>query len=156
MTPIAIIILAAGRGKRWGQVTNKVLVDIKGEPLITRTCRLAREVFGEAPTVVTIEDDVSRAIGQSHFLVPHKYRWTVETLLNTHTIWDGRVIVLLGDTYYTERTLNLIKHTDLPVCYFGRLLEIYAMSFSYLVTVFRLLLDAIGHAEQNAFPSNRP
>ena len=152
----AVIILAAGKGERWAQASNKVLVYIKGEPLITRTTRLAREVFDVAPTVVTIEDDVSRAIGKAHFLVPSNYRWTVETLLSTQPIWDSRVVVLLGDTYYTRQTLNLIKHTDLPICYFGRLLEIYAMSFNDPVAVLRLLRDAIKHAEQNSFPENRP
>lgn len=156
MYNLTVLILAAGRGERWAQESNKVLVNVRGEPLLTRTSRMAREIFSEAPTVVTIEDDVSRAVGRGHFLVPSKYRWTVETLLSTAPIWDGRVIVLLGDTYYTEKTLKLIKHTDLPVCYFGRLLEIYAMSFTDHVLAYRLLNRAIQHAERGNHGKNRP
>ena len=156
MHNLTVLILAAGRGERWAQASNKVLVYVRGEPLIIRTQRLAKSIFGVDPIVVATEKDVVAAVYPVKLCYPEASRWTVETLFSTHRLWRGRTIVLLGDTYYTEKTLRLIKHTDLPVCYFGRLLEIYAMSFNDPVAVLRLLRDAIKHAEQNSFPENRP
>ena len=156
MQNLTVLILAAGRGERWARASNKVLVYVRGEPLVARTVRLAKSIFGVEPVVVAVEKDVVAAAGPGNYIIPEASRWTVETLFSTYSLWRGRTIVLLGDTYYTKKTLRLIKHTDLPVCYFGRLLEIYAMSFNDPVAVLRLLRDAIRHAEQNSFPENRP
>ena len=156
MSKVTVIILASGAGKRWGQATNKVLVDVNGEPLICRTQRMAKKIFGVNPITVTRHMDVANAVGQGNYLYIDETEWTTETLYRSSKIWRGRVIVLLGDTYYTVQTLSLIRNTTLPIAYFGRLLEIYAMSFYDLVGVLRLAHTAIKHAEKVERPDYRP
>jgi len=143
-----VLILAAGKGERWGSASNKVLVDINGEPLLNRTRRLAHRVFGIEPYIVSHSFDIERFVpGQYHD--PDKRRWTVETLMSTESLWTRRVFVLLGDTYYTINSLWLIKNSDKLVCFFGRLLEIYALSFGYHETIKRAADVVISHAESS-------
>lgn len=61
--PIFAVILAAGRGKRFG--ATKQLVEIDGQPMVRRACRLARGICGENTLLVTGHDSaaVLRAAG---------------------------------------------------------------------------------------------
>jgi hypothetical protein len=144
-----VLVFAGGKGTRWGNTTNKVLVDVNGEPLVVRVVRLAQQVFDCPVVVATQYDDVAGVVTNSDTptFPPLPNRWLSEALLSTRSLWRERTIVLLGDTYYTEKCLNLIKHTDKLVCYFGRLLEIYAVSFRYHLTMERACEAAIASAE---------
>lgn len=160
MSDLIVLILAAGEGKRWGQAANKVLVDIYSEPLIVRTHRMAQKIFGVTPITITKHKDVAEAVGFGNYFLVGDTRWTVETLFGCLEIWgpaqENRVIVLLGDTYYTTQTLNLIKHTTLPLCYFGRLLEIYAMQFYDHMLAYDMIVKALRHAQENQDVNYRP
>ena len=97
-----VLILAAGEGRRWGYATNKVLVDVHAEPLIVRTHRMARKIFGVTPITVTKHKAVAEAVGSGNYFLVGDTRWTVETLYGCLGLWGpgdtNRVIILLGDT----------------------------------------------------------
>ncbi|QSR27978.1 4-diphosphocytidyl-2C-methyl-D-erythritol kinase [Nocardioides aromaticivorans] len=48
----AVVVLAAGSGSRVGAEVNKILLPLRGEPLIARSVRTALEVPGVDPVVV--------------------------------------------------------------------------------------------------------
>ena len=61
--PVFAVVLAAGRGERFGGA--KQLADIDGQPMVRRACELARAVCGDNTLLVTGHDSaaVLRAAG---------------------------------------------------------------------------------------------
>jgi hypothetical protein len=116
-----ILLLCAGEGTRWGDFLGvpKQLVAFGEEPLLRRTVRLLAELGYAANTVCVTTDHRLMLEGVATF-EPTGYRWTVETLLSTQSLWGRRVIVLLGDVFFTRRSLLRIMSCHCPIACFGR------------------------------------
>jgi len=83
--------------------------------------------------------------------VPAASRWICETLLSTDQIWKGRVIVLLGDTIYSQSAMNNIFNEIKPLCFFGTYNEIFALSFDNPeigIRIHSALNSIVRHAER--------
>lgn len=133
------LICAAGSQARWagaGGQGFKQHVVIGGETLIGRTYRLACERCYEVTTIVRDPDRWTGINAQSSVREP----WMGEMgkLLDGRAYWpeNGEVLLLMGDVFYTQETLDLIvdHEPDQPTVY-GRVLddrryEIFAMRFA--------------------------
>jgi len=53
----AIVLLAAGSGRRFGHSTNKVWLDLLGKSVISRTILNANKAFPDAPLILVINPD---------------------------------------------------------------------------------------------------
>jgi 2-C-methyl-D-erythritol 4-phosphate cytidylyltransferase len=76
----AIVLLAAGAGRRVGASRNKVLLPLGGMPVLAHSVRTALEVDGVHRVVVVVRGDDHAAVADA--LAPH---------LGTHDVWlvDG-------------------------------------------------------------------
>jgi hypothetical protein len=101
--PITIIVQAAGDGARWKSSTPKHLTVVNGERLIDRVVRQFRDndrntVLINGPYLIEGADKIAggRDGIDSHLAVaPHWSR-------------DGRTLVVLGDTWYTDAAARTI------------------------------------------------
>lgn len=149
---ITVLILAAGEQDRWkmdGPPYHKQLLDAGGETIIARIVRQCQERGIMAPVVVTHHERIMKALPGTWVFKPNRRRWTVETLYSTRQMWRGRVIVLLGDVFYSSATMNKIFAVrTAPMRVFGNEYEIFALSFNEpynaIIAVLKL---AIIHAE---------
>lgn len=150
------LILAAGEQTRWEMDRHpfyKQLLDVGGETIVARIERqsLERDFW---PKRVTCH----KALEALWSYVPKRHRWTVETLLSTHELWQGRTIILLGDVIYSQAVMDRTfapQEQELKV--FGNEYEIYALSMQFKnhppwsVDIIMALYTAIAHAESGAF-----
>jgi hypothetical protein len=134
------LILCAGNGVRWGDYMGvpKQLIKINDETLLHRTLRLLKENDKSRISIVTNDDRLR--LGYHNEFQPRRSRWIVETVLSTRELWEERVIVLLGDVFYTEQAMHEITKFSDDLGFFGRPGpsrytarnhgEIFAVSFS--------------------------
>ena len=54
---IAVVLLAAGSGSRFGHTTNKVWLPLAGKAVISRTIANAHQAFPDAPIILVINPD---------------------------------------------------------------------------------------------------
>ena len=143
--PQMVLIMAGGQAERWTGPLEKQLVDIGGKPLITRTVEQVRRICGVEPYIIAASPDIiaQSTITRPASLMPGKT--ITESLHHTINIWKGRVIVLHGDVYFTDETMYKIASGTRPAVFFGRLLEIYALSFNNYV----LMVEAIEPVEKS-------
>lgn len=152
------LILAAGEQARWEMDRYpfyKQLLDVGGETIIARIWRQCR-ARGAEPCVITHSPELVQILS----FKPERHRWTVETLLATHELWQERTIVLLGDVVYSQAVMDRIfapQEQELKV--FGNEYEIYALSMRFqsnlviapvlfwIGNIKRALNYAIEHAE---------
>ncbi|HET6154066.1 MAG TPA: 2-C-methyl-D-erythritol 4-phosphate cytidylyltransferase [Marmoricola sp.] len=76
MTAAAIVVLAAGSGRRVGAAKNKVLLPLDGLPLLAHSLRTALQVAGVHRVVVVIRPEDRAEVSAA--LAPH---------LGTHDLW---------------------------------------------------------------------
>lgn len=136
-----VIFLCAGDGSRWGNYLGvpKQLIPFHGEPLLHRTVRQLIE-FGHSSEIVCVSHDSRLKAPGTLFFKPVASRWTVETLISSRPLWRERTIILLGDVFFTGKSLHRILDCTSPVAFFGRPWpsvysgcdhgEIFAVSFS--------------------------
>jgi hypothetical protein len=122
-----VLILAAGEADRWKAPVPKQLADIGRRPLIARTIEQARDMFGTEPEILTTDLDIAK---QGKFFAPDQHKFLVDTLLFSQELWENKVIVLLGDVYYSDELLVKVNNCNNQTLFFGRLLEIYALVFN--------------------------
>jgi 2-C-methyl-D-erythritol 4-phosphate cytidylyltransferase len=67
--PAAVVVLAAGSGTRVGAEVNKVLLPLRGVPLLARSVSTALAVTGVARVVVVVRDGEQDAVAAA--LAPH-------------------------------------------------------------------------------------
>lgn len=121
-----VVILAAGEQVRWSGVALKQLAPVEGEPVIGRTVRQCQE-RGFVPQIVTIHPELQ---GLAHSIIPDRHACTCESLLSSQGFWEptGRVVVLLGDVYYTASAFVRILNCESPLIrFFGNYAEIFAV-----------------------------
>ena len=117
------IIIAAGDATRWDNYHNvpKHLIPILGEPIIHRTQRLIAEkmVEGDAGYIV-----VKEPTKQKNYIAPNspfklrKAKLTpangdADKITSSKHLWDtkGRTVIIWGDTFLTDVTINTIVIT---------------------------------------------
>jgi bifunctional UDP-N-acetylglucosamine pyrophosphorylase/glucosamine-1-phosphate N-acetyltransferase len=114
--PVAVIILAAGKGSRMDSDTPKVLHRVAHAPLLVHAIRTAQSISAERIVVVTGHG--AEAVGAAaldywpdvEIAVQKEQRGTAHAVQQAQTIlgdFVGDVIVLYGDTpFIREETLN--------------------------------------------------
>lgn len=137
------IIVAAGHQTRWqskekipGLHPIKQLVDVGGIPLIVDTVRKT------GATVVTHVPEIRRLLKYTH--VPSAHRWLAETILSTRPLWFGKLVVYLGDVYYTRELANEMARFDGRVGFWGRGSELFGMAghdFDYIARCCQLAVN---------------
>lgn len=144
-----VFSLCAGKQVKFTKVyfPPKQTIMIGGEMLIERQTRQVRErghllsVVGNDQLLLSLVENFGY-----HFFVPTNRRYTVETFLATREEWKGRTIILLGDVFYTEETMDRIFEIDYPITFFGDTQEVYAVTFDQRAKMrkhlHRVILDA--------------
>lgn len=115
-----VIILCAGDGTRWNNYLGvpKQLIPINKEPLLNRTVRLLCDSGYDDIAIIAHDNRLN--LDGCDFITPPRSRWTVETLLSTHSLWEERTLVLLGDVFYTKQALATIVSPRRSVQVYGR------------------------------------
>lgn len=146
------LILAAGSQQRWNENNAqypevKQLLEIDGETLIERIQR-------QFPGVV-VTNHLKIVARSKKVYRPKKYRWTIETLLDTEELWEGQVRILLGDVYYTDEAAETINECDCGLQFFGTNAELFAISFNDFPFVKHNLEKCVRmHEEDNQLEEN--
>lgn len=106
--PLAIVILAAGKGTRMKSDLPKVMHKIAGRPMINWLIEVAEGMSPEKIIVVTAEgmDDVKAVIAPHQVAIQKEQRGTgdaVKAALPYLKGFEGKVLVLLGDEPFLDR-----------------------------------------------------
>ena len=106
--PLAILILAAGRGTRMKSDLPKVMHKIAGRPMIGWLIELAEKLDPEKIIVVTAPgmDDVAAAAAPHQVAIQKEQRGTgdaVRAALPALKGFNGKILVLLGDEPFLDR-----------------------------------------------------
>jgi hypothetical protein len=120
MTGTRYIILAAGEGSRWGNAQDrpKHFAFLCGEHLIERVVRQVRDRDPGADVRVAVRD-----LSDARYKIPGTKRvvaklnaslGNADKLVSTRHAWNrsGRTVILLGDVFYTEETMDRIVGYD--------------------------------------------
>lgn len=123
-----VLILAAGKQSRWRETGGsgyKQFIEVDGESIIHRTFRLVTERIGARDAIYTVVRDPEDAMWEG--LNPRKAEhenWMGEMgkFLDHQHLWGNHAIVVLwGDVYYTERTLDtILGHKPTQPTIYGR------------------------------------
>lgn len=119
-----VVICAAGLGSRWRNYlgTRKHLARVEGERLLDRTVRLLR-AHGVTDIWITNHPDyVYDVPGANCYEVPFTDHATTARRL-TSPMWpdEGRMLLMLGDVYYTEQTIKTMVTPTPGFHQYGRL-----------------------------------
>ncbi|HEU4838320.1 MAG TPA: bifunctional UDP-N-acetylglucosamine diphosphorylase/glucosamine-1-phosphate N-acetyltransferase GlmU [Micavibrio sp.] len=106
--PLAIVILAAGKGTRMKSQKPKVMHEIAGRPMIGWLIEVAESLLPEKIVVVTAEgmDDVKAAVAPHATVIQSAQRGTgdaVKPALPLLKDFNGKVLILLGDEPFLDR-----------------------------------------------------
>ena len=106
--PLAIVILAAGKGTRMKSVLPKVMHQIAGRPMIGWLIEVAESLNPEKIIVVTAPgmDDVKAAVAPHQIAIQTEQRGTgdaVKPALPFLKDFQGKVLILLGDEPFLDR-----------------------------------------------------
>lgn len=121
-----VLILAAGSQTRWNETGGKglkQLIEVDGEALVQRTFRLASErTDGDVFTVVRDPRDPAWKGLKPKAAKHEDWMGEMGKFLDHQHLWDGHdIVVLWGDAYYTEATLDAIfQHEPSRVTIYGR------------------------------------
>ncbi len=115
-----VIIMAAGKGSRWGE-GSKHLVDIDGEPLLKRTVRQARKYCKDVYITTNTSEYKTRG---AKLYFPEDNEHEIDRFLSNEEIWSDDTIFLYGDVYYTDYAIKKIFCKAVKTYhYFGRYKE---------------------------------
>jgi bifunctional UDP-N-acetylglucosamine pyrophosphorylase / glucosamine-1-phosphate N-acetyltransferase len=120
--PLAIVILAAGKGTRMKSQKPKVMHEIAGRPMIGWLIETAESLLPEKIIVVTAEgmDDVKAAVAPHATVIQKEQRGTgdaVKPALLLLKDFNGKVLVLMGDEPFLDREVleEMIKWNGISV-----------------------------------------
>ncbi len=116
-----VVILAAGRGKRMGALTETVpkpLLTIHGKTALEHKLeRLPKGVTEIIFVIGYLGEQIRAALGDSYRGIPIRYVEQKELLGTAHSLWQakeflhGKFMVLMGDDVYSENDLaRLSEH----------------------------------------------
>lgn len=118
--------MADGKGIRWNNYLGipKHLAEINGEPIISRTVRLLRDLT-DGEIIVTSHDERYEFEGSRRH-EPLKNRLEIDRF--TEELIEDDICFLYGDTYYTESALKTIICTKTEdMIFFGNSKSIVAV-----------------------------
>jgi hypothetical protein len=128
------LTLAAGTQRRWKAAPDfrKQLVMVGDEHLLQRQHRQVQE-RGHELVLVTHDTYIQGAAVKAGYRTlwqPKQRRWTVETLLASSERWPkrGRLVVLLGDVWYTDALMDALQRCPRPLAFYGNTAEVWAIS----------------------------
>jgi hypothetical protein len=124
---LTVFIMAGGEAARWKGPVEKQIVDVNGELLLSRTVRQVRRIFKTEPRIISSSKDIINKVS-SKYLVPGNT--IADSLYSIVGMWRSRAIILHGDTYFTDEVMEDIATCFRPIVFHGRLLEIYALTFT--------------------------
>lgn len=112
---MSVIIICAGKGTRWNRYkgVEKHFVEVDGVPILKRTVSLLRE---RNITPYIVAKDASYWLDGSALYRPqfNDDHYDADKFLNSKPLWSKteRTIVLYGDVYFTEESMNTILDYD--------------------------------------------
>jgi len=106
-TPLAIVILAAGKGTRMRSSLPKVMHKVAGRPMVNWLIEAAENLNPEKIIVITAPDmdDVAEAVAPHHTAIQETQKGTgdaVKPALPYLKDFDGKVLILLGDEPFLD------------------------------------------------------
>ncbi|PZQ49158.1 MAG: bifunctional UDP-N-acetylglucosamine diphosphorylase/glucosamine-1-phosphate N-acetyltransferase GlmU [Micavibrio aeruginosavorus] len=109
-TPLAIVILAAGKGTRMKSDKPKVMHEIAGRPMIGWLLETAQALNPEKIIVVTAPgmDDVAAAAAPHQIAVQKEQRGTGDAVKPAVPFlkgFEGKVLILLGDEPFLDKAV---------------------------------------------------
>ena len=117
-----IVIMCAGKNRRWNEEYPKSLAEFKNEPNILRTVRLLnRQNISNDNILVTVNENNKSFFPKNLNLKLGSSDREIDRFRNVFDIIDNyvKVIFLYGDVLYTEDDLIKILSTE-DYCFFGR------------------------------------
>lgn len=121
------VIMADGKGARWknhGDIP-KHFIQVNGETLIGRTVRLLKELDREATVIITSHDPRYEIEGARRYEPEHN---VLEIDRFTEELIEDHMCFLYGDTYYSEKAMELILHSETEdLLFFGNRASIVAV-----------------------------
>lgn len=125
-----VFILGAGHALRTGGRPKFLMrVDDTNTSLLKR---MVLQINGRARVHLAIRDPAYNSFGFKPDPIPvvaRDSRCTCESLVACRNYMNGRVIVLLGDVYYTDKTMEDILSNTSPFCIWTDKQDIFAMAF---------------------------
>ena len=122
------VIMADGKGTRWDNYMGipKHLVEINGEPVISRTVRLLNELTdGKSEVIITSHDHRYEFNGSRRY-EPLNNKLEIDRF--TRELIQDNICFLYGDTYYTEESLTKIMEKEPEdILFFGNWKSIVAV-----------------------------
>lgn len=108
--PLAIVILAAGKGTRMKSDKPKVMHEIAGRPMIGWLIEVAESLAPEKIVVVTAPgmDDVAAAVAPHPVAIQKEQRGTgdaVKPALPLLKGFEGKILILLGDEPFLDKNV---------------------------------------------------
>ncbi|MEE0742065.1 MAG: hypothetical protein ACLRWH_03955 [Emergencia sp.] len=105
------IIMADGKGTRWNNYQDipKHFIRVGEETLLERTVRLLRENDSSAEVIITSHDPRYEVKGAVRYEPKHN---VLEIDRFTSELIEDQVCFLYGDTYYSEKAVDVIVHTQ--------------------------------------------
>src|SRR5260370_385359 len=117
---MTIFVLCAGKGERWNDYLGvpKQLVAFGAERLIDRTARLVAGMTQQPLCFVTRDSRI--VVPPYEPLLLSSTDSLPQTILATAPHWSERNVILLGDVFYSQRSLSEIVRCVRPIAFFGR------------------------------------
>ncbi len=131
ITNVSVVLTASGQGERWHKdiSSHKQLVPLPdGNPLIQRTINMVRALGCHDVYVATVHDEILKSIHGADMIHPSNCKALADTILSSSAVFSQRVVILLGDVFFSKEALNQIIQCEDAVRFFGK------KSFAYLAT----------------------
>ncbi len=113
------IIMADGKGTRWGNYQDKPkhLIEIDGETLLGRTVRLLRENSPDSEVIITSHDPRYEFEGATRY-EPKNNLLEIDRF--TEELIEDDICFLYGDTFYSEKAIETVTATQAEdILFFG-------------------------------------
>ena len=120
--------MADGKGTRWDNYMGipKHLVEINGEPVISRTVRLLNELTDRKSEVIVTSHDHRYEFNGSRRYEPLNNKLEIDRF--TRELIQDNICFLYGDTYYTEESLTkILEKEPEDILFFGNMKSIVAV-----------------------------
>ena len=144
MNDLEVFIMAGGKNYFFPGGMRKQSLAVDGVPLIERTVNYARAMWNVEPYVIV---DGGQPFGPDmRYFYPSDSSTIVDSLKSTSGKWGHENIVLLGDVYYTQKALDVIRRGNAFA--YGAFAEIFGLKFKRGEIV--RLMRAIDKAKKEA------
>lgn len=124
------VIMANGKGTRWNNFGGipKHLIEIEGEPLLSRISRQISERDPSAQIIVSSSDPRCVAPGATR-ITPQRNELEIDRFAPEFV--DDQVCFLYGDTFYSDEAFDIIIQTPTEgILFFGNAKSIVAVKSS--------------------------